>query len=128
MRSYRSPLPHRKRRLLSHTGARSASTGQGPQQPSTNGVSAEKALLSSQAGDAGAAALSGEPDQAAQERMQSGSAAESALVNGGGGDKSPMQLIGSGIGTPGASKPRPGVRSSAIGPLLARLRREAAED
>ncbi|CAL8464633.1 g4168 [Coccomyxa elongata] len=109
-------------------GGRSASTGQGPQQPSANGVSAKKPLLSSQAGDTGAAAVSGEPDQAAQERMQSGSVAKSAVVTGGSGDESPMQLIGSGIGTPGASKPRPGVRSSAIGPLLARLRREAAED
>lgn len=39
----------------------------------------------------------------------------------------PMKHISSGVGTPGASKPRPGVRSSAIGPFLARMRREAAE-
>ncbi|BDA49487.1 probable coilin at C-terminar half [Coccomyxa sp. Obi] len=110
------------------SGGPSASTGQGPQQPSANGV-----LVASQARDPGATAVSeqqqsqGQPDQAAQEKMQSGSAAESAVI-GGAGDESPVQLIGSGIGKPGASKPRPGVRSSAIGPLLARLRREAAED
>jgi hypothetical protein len=55
----------------------------------------------------------GRPDD-----KQSGGAVDAAA-------QTPTQLFSSGVGTPGASKPRPGVRSSAIGPLLARLRREA---
>ena len=128
MSSYQGPLL---KAAVSRTGDSSVSREQGPGQPSASRVLAEEPLLPSQAPGPGGAAVSGEqspqgqPDQAAQEKTQSGSAAQSAVT---GGDESPMQLIGSGVGTPGASKPRPGVRSSAIGPLLARLRREAAED
>lgn len=56
---------------------------------------------------------------ASEEQTESGRAVDAAAQT------PKLQVIGSGIGTPGAAKPRPGVRSSAIGPLLARLRREA---
>lgn len=50
-----------------------------------------------------------------------------AMFNGVGGQAQSSPVPGSAVMTPGASKPQPGVRANAVGPLLARLRRESAQ-
>ncbi|MCJ1357782.1 MAG: hypothetical protein MMC33_007778 [Icmadophila ericetorum] len=94
------------------TPVRSGSNGQEPPQQPCTGESVDK-LRGSVAEAVSEKQPHGRPDD-----KQSGGAVDAAA-------QTPTQLFSSGVGTPGASKPRPGVRSSAIGPLLARLRREA---